>query len=471
MASHLALGIGLIAGLSVLVSVVAVWLVSQGRVAPVAGVGAVALVTLGMGSFQYGRLRREIAEPLGMMAADVTRIGGEGAFTLPEKTSVEIARIFDSVSALNQHQATQMGSEYELLKTLSTRQAELRQLEILARDMAVSVSLLDILRPLAVSATSMTSFPRAIFWLPDTMGKLLPTLDSRASSNWEIDIDDIDSAELAMLAAKHNTWSHRTSVNGRAAEGAPTGPAESIAFPLSYSGRLIAVLELRADTPTSFTPDDAALLGTLINQAAGIAHTVSLREEVVRRSEIDALTSLLNRQRLDLDLDSECARGRGFGNPLTFVLFDVDHFKEFNDKYGHQTGDKILKNIGSTLNTTLRKTDSAYRYGGEEFAVILRDTSVEIGTMVIDQIREKIATRFKAIGLPVTASFGISSVPINATTPVELIATADEALYAAKNEGRNRTQVSALIRNKPPGDAKVENPPLQSGRPDWLDRK
>jgi hypothetical protein len=88
----------------------------------VAGVGAVVLVTLGISAFQYGRLRREIAEPLGMMAADVTRIGGEGAFTLPENTSVEIARIFDSVSALNQHQATQMGSEYELLKTLSTRQ-------------------------------------------------------------------------------------------------------------------------------------------------------------------------------------------------------------------------------------------------------------------------------------------------------------------------------------------------------------
>jgi diguanylate cyclase (GGDEF)-like protein len=293
------------------------------------------------------------------------------------------------------------------------------------------------------------------------MGTLLPTLDSRASSNWEIDIDDIDSIHLAMLAAKRNSWSHRTSADVQAAEGAPTGPVESIAFPLSYSGRLIAVLELRADRPTSFTTDDAASLSTLINQVAGIAHTVSLREDVIRRSEIDALTSLLNRQRLDLDLNSECARGRGFANPLTFVIFDVDHFKEFNDQYGHQTGDKILKNIGSTLNTTLRKTDSAYRYGGEEFAIILRDTSVEIGTMVIDRIREKIAGRFKAIGLPVTASFGISSVPINATTPVELIATADQALYTAKHEGRNRTKVSDVIRNKPPTDSRVENQPLQ----------
>jgi diguanylate cyclase (GGDEF)-like protein len=449
--THLARGIGLIAGLSVVVSALAVFLASQNRVGALIGGVVAVLVILGISAFQYQRLSRDIAAPLGMMAADITRIGGDGAFTLPESTSTELNQIFDSVGVLNQHQVKQMGSEYEILKTLSNRQAELRQLEILARDMAVSVSLLDILRALAVSATSIVSFPRAIFWLPGQTGNLQPILDSRASSTWEIDIDDIDSIKLAMLAAQRNTWVHKTtSVLAPVAEGTPTGPVESVAYPLSYSGRLIAVMELRADMPTSLTPEEATLLGTLINQAAGISYTVSLREEVVRRSEIDSLTTLMNRARLDHDLNSECARGRGFDNPLTFVLFDVDHFKEFNDKYGHQTGDKILKTIGGILNATLRKTDSAYRYGGEEFSIILRDTSEEIGMMVTDRIREKIAGRCAAIGLAVTASFGISTIPANATTPEELIATADAALYTAKNEGRNRTVVSTVLKNKAP---------------------
>jgi diguanylate cyclase (GGDEF)-like protein len=463
--AHLARGIGLIAGLSVLAAGVALWLVAQIHLMPLAGAGLVVFVTAGVSAFQYQRLGRDIATPLSMMAGDVSRIGGEGAFTIPGSTVAEVSQLFDSVAVLNQHQAQQMGSEYELLKSLSNRQAELRQLEILARDIAVSVSLLDILRALAVSATAIAGFPRAIFWLPDQNGTLQPVLDSRASSTWEIDIDDIDSIKLAMLAAQRNTWSHKTAATAPAAEGAPTGLADSVAFPLSYSGRLIAVLELRADTPSSLTPDKATLLSTLINQAAGITHTVSLREEVVRRSEIDALTALLNRQRLDLDLNSECARGRGFANPLTFVIFDVDHFKAFNDHYGHQTGDKILKTIGSILNSTLRKADSAYRYGGEEFAIILRDTPPDIGAMVTDRMREKIAGRCAAIGLSVTASFGISSIPVNATTPDELIKTADEALYRAKREGRNRTIMSQVIKNKAPVGAQAARPFPQPGPP------
>jgi diguanylate cyclase (GGDEF)-like protein len=120
-------------------------------------------------------------------------------------------------------------------------------------------------------------------------------------------------------------------------------------------------------------------------------------------------------------------------------MLDVDHFKKVNDVHGHQAGDEILSEFGSAFAGSLRDTDTAYRYGGEEFCVLLRETDAEAAALVAERLRIDIATRFAGNrGSPmVTASLGVAAIPGDAIDAKTLIAAADRALYSAKAAGRN----------------------------------
>ena len=156
-------------------------------------------------------------------------------------------------------------------------------------------------------------------------------------------------------------------------------------------------------------------------------------------SHTDVLTGLPNRRRLGVDLKAEVARSVRYLRPIAFVMIDVDHFKTVNDAYGHQAGDEILSEFGTAFKAALRATDTAYRFGGDEFCVLLRETDGESAEVVAERIRIGIAAQFAGeVGLPtVTASLGVAAFPSNAIDVEALIAAADQALYAAKEAGRN----------------------------------
>jgi two-component system cell cycle response regulator len=120
-------------------------------------------------------------------------------------------------------------------------------------------------------------------------------------------------------------------------------------------------------------------------------------------------------------------------------MLDVDNFKAVNDIHGHQAGDEILSEFGSAFARTLRETDTAYRYGGEEFCVLLRETDAHAASIVADRLRSEIANRFAGNrgSATVTASLGVAAIPGDAIDAKTLIAAADRALYAAKAAGRN----------------------------------
>ncbi|MEM1332409.1 MAG: GGDEF domain-containing protein [Actinomycetota bacterium] len=151
----------------------------------------------------------------------------------------------------------------------------------------------------------------------------------------------------------------------------------------------------------------------------------------------DALTGLGNRRRLDDDLAAQRRRGPC---PTSVLMIDIDHFKQFNDQYGHAAGDRILRAVADTIATNVRTGDVPYRYGGEEFSVLLPDTSATQAAEVAERIRDAIERA--TIDLPdgesasVTVSIGLSSGP--ATSVTRLVDRADEALYQAKQTGRNR---------------------------------
>lgn len=159
-------------------------------------------------------------------------------------------------------------------------------------------------------------------------------------------------------------------------------------------------------------------------------------------AEHDALTGMLNRRVLDATLDVEISRSQRYGRPLSFVIFDLDHFKHFNDEYGHAAGDLVLRSVADTVRRVVRESDSFYRYGGEEFLLLLPETGLCGALGMAEKVRETIGrlvlhTDGKALPA-VTASFGVACYPDHGNEGRVVLNAADAALYRAKEEGRNR---------------------------------
>ncbi len=154
----------------------------------------------------------------------------------------------------------------------------------------------------------------------------------------------------------------------------------------------------------------------------------------------DALTTLPNRRAFDDELNRRFAEFRRYQRPFSLIMGDVDHFKRFNDEYGHQSGDEVLQGVARVMRTAARQADLVARYGGEEFAVILPDTACDTGVKCLERIRQSVDTvRFRLLSgeVHVTLSFGLAEAR-GGEDPAALIRRADEALYASKEAGRNR---------------------------------
>ncbi|QQP87912.1 diguanylate cyclase [Skermanella sp. TT6] len=166
--------------------------------------------------------------------------------------------------------------------------------------------------------------------------------------------------------------------------------------------------------------------------------------DVVRQEAItDSLTGLFNRRLFDASLAEAVARAAQTGRPLSLLMTDIDHFKQFNDAHGHTIGDHVLALVARTVKESIRATDTAVRYGGEEFAVILPDSRMADAARLGEQIRKSVASkklvnRSRNVTLgTITLSVGVAQLARD-ETPADLIKRADAALYDAKQSGRNR---------------------------------
>jgi diguanylate cyclase (GGDEF)-like protein len=243
----------------------------------------------------------------------------------------------------------------------------------------------------------------------------------------------LDSAVAATGAAGASlTW------NGIEVERVGELPGRNaVTFPLrnaSGSGELILAV------PTGgLRSSDRDLVHSLVRQAEVALESARLHELVQQQALTDELTDLANRRRFHETLKAEITRARRFGGSVGLVLLDLDDFKQINDRYGHQAGDRVLVGIGATLRQRVRDTDLAARIGGDEFAVLLPHTDLSGCVELAEGIR---ATIERAIGweitgeTSVTASVGVAVYPA-AASDEELMAAADGALYAAKARGRN----------------------------------
>lgn len=163
------------------------------------------------------------------------------------------------------------------------------------------------------------------------------------------------------------------------------------------------------------------------------------QSQLARIALSDGLTGLFNRAYFDATISQEMARCARRGLPLTLLMVDLDYFKKINDTYGHLAGDRALEAVAQVLTSMSRTSDTVCRFGGEEFAIILPETTNSNAVIVAERIRKKIAQL--DLGFPLTASIGVGSAKVSkCLLPEHIIAEADGALYEAKRKGRNRVE-------------------------------
>ncbi|MGC9973819.1 MAG: diguanylate cyclase [Gaiellaceae bacterium] len=192
-----------------------------------------------------------------------------------------------------------------------------------------------------------------------------------------------------------------------------------------------------------FGKEELEMVALLCGHAAVALDNARLHRIVERQALVDGLTGLANRRRSEAALDEEIVRAARLGGELTLAILDIDHFKEVNDRYGHAAGDVVLKELALVLNHSLREIDTAGRWGGEEFALILPGTDTAGGARLCERIRQTLADRRipieNGVAISVTASFGVAGFQRSGSRE-RLLAAADEALYRAKRAGRNRVE-------------------------------
>jgi diguanylate cyclase (GGDEF)-like protein len=229
--------------------------------------------------------------------------------------------------------------------------------------------------------------------------------------------------------------------------GAPNGGAR-IELPLRAGDASFGRLVL---TGTEFDEDAEKTAKSLAGHAAIALENARLHRIVSKQATVDELTGLANRRYAGEMLAREIARAERFGDPLAFVLCDLDNFKQVNDRHGHLCGDDVLRELASVLIDVVRSTDIAARWGGEEFALILPGTDVDGATHVADRAREALESRTlltpEGDQVRVTASFGVAAFRDQGQGD-ELVATADLALYTAKRLGKNRVEARSAPVNR-----------------------
>jgi len=218
----------------------------------------------------------------------------------------------------------------------------------------------------------------------------------------------------------------------------------SIAYlPLIAKGKVIGSLVVASSQPNAYSQRHVMLLEQLASQIAMPVENSRLYAKVEERARTDELTGLLNRRSLDEMITSEIGRHSRYGGVFSLIILDLDSFKAFNDNYGHLAGDKLLRQIGSVMKGAIRNADQAFRYGGDEFAILLPQTNIDAAYEVAERVRKRVASKVKTDHVPITASLGLANWPADGIGANEIIEAADITLYHAKRSGGNQSQLAS----------------------------
>jgi len=212
-----------------------------------------------------------------------------------------------------------------------------------------------------------------------------------------------------------------------------------MSIPLVSFGQTLGVLALDSERPGAFHSNDTQPLESVADICANAIQNAHYVERVKQLAYLDGLTGIFNRRFFELRMAEEIERARRYESGMGVIMIDIDQFKRLNDEFGHLLGDEVLRQVSSILHQQLRKIDVVCRYGGEEFAILLSQTSPQHSLAVAEKLRRMVETwQFPGVPRPVTISAGTANYPDHGTTRDELVKAADAGLYAAKQSGRNR---------------------------------
>lgn len=246
-----------------------------------------------------------------------------------------------------------------------------------------------------------------------------------------------------------------------------------LGVPLIVRDRVIGVMSIQRDPADGYTQDEIRLFETIAHQAAMALENAQIFKQLRMIASTDSLTGVFTRWHFTQLAKVEIERAQRYGHPLAVLMMDIDHFKKFNDTYGHATGDDVVRAVASMCSKGLRSSDVMGRYGGDEFVILLPETDLEAAARTAERIRSMVNTI--EVSTPesvvqITISMGLATLAPRMTLDTLLI-MADRALYQAKNAGRNLVKVYQAeekdVETSQPQmtDAKVDSPLLGNANP------
>jgi diguanylate cyclase (GGDEF)-like protein len=207
--------------------------------------------------------------------------------------------------------------------------------------------------------------------------------------------------------------------------------------PIRIRNQLEGVIILLGPPEETYDKSHENLLGLVAAQTSMTLERASYFQRQEDLARLDGLTGLNNHRTFQESIREEINRTRRYGRSLSLIMLDIDHFKKFNDTYGHPVGDEVIKMVAKTIKTMIRGTDRAFRYGGEEFTIILPETPGKNGIILAERLRQFVEQNRSVKNLTITISLGITELT-QKESPESFIKRSDDALYAAKEGGRNR---------------------------------
>ncbi len=293
--------------------------------------------------------------------------------------------------------------------------------------------------------------------IPGSAGALMVLNNSRSlmvnQAGWNNPIELLDGFDTDIccgLRTGHARWRRPGESEIHCAHFAGAAPENYLCVPLAALGETMGFIYLRftsAETIALATAR-AELIYEMVELAAMSVAGLNLRAKLENQSIRDGLTGLFNRHFMEISLDRELQRASRQGTKLALLMIDVDHFKTFNDTFGHEAGDQILRELAGCLQDAVRAQDVVCRYGGEEFVVLMPEVNEAAAVARADALRERVSEirmQFRGETLrQISISVGVALYPEVAHDATDLLRMADRALYQAKNAGRNQIKLSLV---------------------------
>jgi diguanylate cyclase (GGDEF)-like protein len=258
---------------------------------------------------------------------------------------------------------------------------------------------------------------------------------------------DLDGGITSRVAKRARIMRASPEASGEFLDPESCGMKTGVVLPLTVGARVVGTISCWSAKEDAFDDDDLRVLELMASQVATAIAAADVHEERGRQAFLDPLTQLPNRRQLTQDVRFEFDSAVRRGRPMAVAMIDIDHFKVFNDTHGHHAGDVALQRVAAVLAGALRREDRVYRYGGEEFAIVFDSLDRAAAKEACERLRTLVVetTACDNPGSTVTISIGLALAGVHSDDFAELLIAADEALYAAKEAGRDRVVVASSL--------------------------